>query len=179
MNILKNPVLNIKNESSNLPVDLLSIKNFLKVDFDNDDELIIKLAKTAMKQCETTINKTLIEKTYIYSLYDLETASILLPYSPIKSIIEIRVNTINDLSHIIQNSDYSLDDVGGILNFKDKPSNMYRIDIEYIAGMVKINEELIQGLLMHIARMYEDRSGYSPIPLHALNIYSKYKQIRI
>lgn len=179
MNILKNPILNIKTDALNLAIDLTTIKKFLKVDFDNDDELITKMIKTATNQCETHINKTLVEKTYIYSLYELKNNSVILPYSPIKSINEINTNNINNVATILLSSDYILDSVGGILNFINKPENFYRLDIEYTAGLTTINDELIQALLMHIARMYEDRSGYSPIPTNSLNIYKKYKQIKL
>ncbi len=179
MNILKNPILNLKTDASTLAVDLAITKNFLKVDFGDDDELIIKMIKTAASQCETHIGKTLVEKTYVYSLYELKSSSIILPYSPIKSINEIKNSDLNNISAIIPSFDYILDNIGGILNFIKKPENFYRLDIEYTAGLTTINDELIQALLMHISRMYEDRSGYSPIPTNSLNIYKKYRQIKL
>ena len=179
MNILKYPILNVKSESKELLIELSVVKNFLRVDFDNDDELITKLIKTATAQCETNINKTLVEKTYIYSIYDLKSNSILLPYPTIKSIEEIRLVNIDGSNTVLSSDGYYLDTVGGMVNLKNKPDNTYRIDIEYKAGLSAINDELIQRLLMHIARMYEDRSGYSPIPLNSLNIYKKYKQVRL
>ncbi|MDD2839742.1 MAG: head-tail connector protein [Rickettsiales bacterium] len=179
MNILKNPILNIKTEALTLAVDLAITKDFLKVDFSDDDELITKMIKTATNQCETHINKTVVEKVYVYSLYELRNNTVVLPYSPIKSIDEIRNNDLNNVGSVLLVSDYILDDVGGILNFVNKPENFYRLDIEYTAGLTTVNDELIQALLMHVARMYEDRSGYSPIPTNSLNIYKKYKQIKL
>lgn len=179
MNILKNPILNIKEESENLPVDLSLVKNFLKIDFDNDDELIKKMIKTALDQCETNINKTIVNKTFIYSLYEMKYNTLILPYQPIISIENINITYLNQVQTTLPDTNYFLDTVGGILNFKNKLNNFYRIDIEYKAGTTKINDELIQAILMHIARMYEDRSGYTPIPANSLNIYKKYKQINL
>jgi len=179
MNTLKNPILNITTDASSLAINLSTTKEFLKIDFEEDDELITKLIKTATNQCETHINKTLIEKTYTYSLYELKNNSITLPYPPIKSINKIKTSDKTNTSTTLSTSNYILDEIGGILNFTSKPENFYRLDIEYIAGLTTINDELIQALLMHIARMYEDRSGYSPIPANSLNIYKKYKQIKL
>lgn len=179
MNNLKYPILNIKSITAGLSVDLITVKNFLKIDFDNDDNLITKLIQTATTQCETQINKTLIEKTYVYSLYEIKEKSIILPYPPIKSIISIKIIDSDGNSTTVESPLYYLDLIGGIINFKEKPINFYRIDIEYIAGLNEINNELTQALLMHITRMYEDISGYSPIPLNSLNIYKKYKQIKL
>ncbi|HSQ97992.1 MAG TPA: hypothetical protein VLL98_04715 [Rickettsiales bacterium] len=105
--------------------------------------------------------------------------SVVLPYYPIKSIVEIDSIALDGTITTIASSDYTLDDVGGILNFTNKPENFYRLDIEYEAGLTTVNDELIQALLMHIARMYEDRTGYSSIPNNSLNIYKKYRQIRL
>ena len=79
-----NSILNLKTDALSLAVELAVVKNFLKVDFNDDDTLITKMIKTATTQCETFINKTLVEKTYIYSIYKLENTSIFLPFSPIK-----------------------------------------------------------------------------------------------
>ena len=179
MYISKNPILNIKEDSTILPIELTTVKNFLKVDFDEDDELIKKMIKTAIIQCETNINKSISKKTFVYSIYEIKNNSLILPYSPINSIESIKIIYLNQTQSILSDNEYFLDSVGGILNFKNRPSNFYRIDIEYKAGLTSLNDELIQGLLMHIARMYEDRSGYSPIPLNSLNIYKKYKQVRL
>ena len=71
-----NSILNLKTDALSLAVELAVVKNFLKVDFNDDDTLITKMIKTATTQCETFINKTLVEKTYIYSIYKLENTSI-------------------------------------------------------------------------------------------------------
>ena len=177
MNILKTPILNIKNESSNLVAELATVKKFLKVDFEDDDELIKKLIITATNQCETYIDKTLTKKTYVYSIYSLKNESIFLPYPIVISIDKVEVVSADNKKE--EFSDYFFDNVGGIVNFVNKPSNFYRIDITYTAGATLINDEIIQAILMHIARMYEDRSGYSPMPLNTANIYKKYKQVRL
>ena len=174
-----NSVLNLKTDALSLAVELAVVKNFLKVDFNDDDTLITKMIKTATTQCETFINKTLVEKTYIYSIYKLENTSIFLPFPPIKTITSITITNKDFTTYTLDNNLYNLDTIGGVVNFKEKLNNFYRIDIEYTAGLTSINDELVQALLMHIARMYEDRSGYSPIPTNSANIYRKYKQIRI
>ena len=179
MHMIKNPILNVKEESTTLPIELEFVKNFLKVDFEDDDELISNMIKTAIKQCETNINKSLVQKTFTYSLYEVKYTSLTLPYPPTISITSVKIIDSQQNTTTLENTEYFLDNIGNILNFKNKPNNFYRIDIEYQAGLEKINDELIQALLMHIARMYEDRSGYSPIPLNSLNIYKKYKQIRL
>lgn len=179
MIMFKTPIINLKTESKELPISLEEVKNFLKVDFEDDDELIAKLIKTATNQCETYIDKTLILKTYIYSIYGLKEESVFLPYPPVISVDKVEVVKTSITREKEEFTDYCFDSVGGIVNFKNKPASFYRIDITYTACVDSINDELIQGILIHIARMYEDRSGYSPMPLNTANIYKKYKQVKL
>ncbi len=180
MNISKNTsILNIKTDAAQLPIALEDVKSFLKVDFEDDDDFIKRLIKTASSQCETNINKTLVERTYIYSLYELKKNFIILPYQPIKSIEEIKLIKTDGSSINLNESDYIFDNIGGIINIKSTLDNFYRLDIEYKAGLTTITDELIQAMLIHIARMYEDRSGYSSIPLTSMNIYKKYREVKL
>ncbi|MDR3289772.1 MAG: head-tail connector protein [Rickettsiales bacterium] len=157
-----NDILNLQNESNILPISLATIKNYVRVDFANDDELLTKLLKTAIKNCESYIGKTIIEKTYILSVYE-DRCKVKLPYPPVKNINEV-------------NMEYIYDDVANILSVN---TGFNRLDVNYTAGMNTIDDELVQGILMHVARMYEDKSGYSTMPQNSIFIYQKYKQIRL
>jgi uncharacterized phiE125 gp8 family phage protein len=179
MNTLQTPILKIKTETSTLAIELNIVKNFLRVDFNDDDGLIINIIKTATNQCEAYINKTLVERTYVYSLYKLKNIFFTLPYSPIKSIIDVTILNLNGKNATLDSSDYILDTVNSTLNFQKKLEKFYRLDVEYKAGLISIDNELIQAILAHISRMYEDRSGYSSIPAISLSIYKKYKQIML
>lgn len=180
MNINKNiSILNVKTDASELAITLSDTKSFLKIDFNDDDQFITRLIKTASSQCETNINKTLVERTYVYSIYDQNKKTISLPYPPVKSISEIKVIKKDESYETLNNTDYYFDSVGEIVNIKKDFNNFYRLDIEYIAGMTTINDEIMHALLMHIARMYEDRSGFSAIPLASMNIYKKYRGVKL
>ena len=180
MNILKNPsVLNIKTDATSLAIALEDVKNFLKIDFDDDNDFLKRLIKTASNQCETNINKTLVERTYVYSLYEVKKKFIILPYQPIKSIESIKMTKKNSDVVEFTTNDYLFDNIGGIINLKKNLDDFYRLDIEYKAGLQKIDDELVHAMLIHIARMYEDRSGYSAVPLTSMNIYKKYREVKL
>lgn len=178
MNIIKNPILDIKFKSENLILEIDEIKNYLKIDFSEDDELLKKFAETAQSQCETFINKSLTERVLIYSLYTYKD-TILLPYTPINSIESIIGVGLNGSHEEVV--DYNFDEVGGILVFNNI-KKYYRLDIEYFAGYTttkSIPIDLKQAILMHIARMYEDRTGYSQLPINSMNVYRKYKELKL
>ena len=178
MNIIKNPLLNIKTKSEKSVLNLDEVKNYLKIDFSEDDELLSNFIDTAQCQCETFINKSLTERVLVYSLYNYRD-TILLPYSPINLIESVIGIGLDGSQEEVEN--YTLDSVGDILIFNGL-KKYYRLDIEYSAGYKtseSIPVDLKQAMLMHIARMYEDRTGYSQLPINSMNIYRKYKQIKI
>ncbi len=52
-------IIKILEEGDNLPINLYDIKLFLKVDYDDEEDLILRIFKTAIKQCELSIGKSI------------------------------------------------------------------------------------------------------------------------
>lgn len=173
----KHPILNIKSYSSIPIIELSEVKNFLKVEFEEDDNLIKNLINTAIFQCEKIINKSLLEKTYIYSIYTYQ-KKIILPYPTIKTINKIEIITKNN-SSLLDTNEYFIDNVSNSIIFKNNIQSVYRIDIEYTTNSNLIENDLKQALLMHIAQLYENRNGNFTMPNNVLNIYYQHKNIKI
>ena len=172
-------VIKILEESSKLPIELEEIKLFLKVDYEDEDNIIIRSFKTAIKQCELLIGQSLIEKKYKYSFYNEIKNDLQLLYGSVKSIESVKFINKNNEETIISPNTYFLDEVNNKIIFKNKPINFYRLDIFYTAGIDFITEDLKQAILFHTAKIFEDKLGYSPIPKASYNIYKNYKMKRL
>lgn len=171
-------IINVLSEKDTDVIKLTEIKNFLRIDFDDDDNLLKELLKSAIKQCELYISKSLVQKIYKFSIYNsINNNLVELPYPPIISIESVSIIDKNNNS--INYINYLLDTISNTIIFNVLPSNFYRIDITYKSGYAEIPDDIKQGLLFHISKMYEDKVGYSPIPKASLNIYRNYKIIRI
>ncbi len=170
-------IINILTEQDANIIDLAEIKNFLRIDFDDDDNLLKELLKTAVKQCELYISKSLSEKNYKLSVYECATNTLNLPYPPVISVNSITI--IDKYNNNIEYTNYLLDTISNKIIFRNLPNNFYRIDIIYTSGYTKIPDDIKQGILFHISKMYEDKVGYSPIPKASLGIYKNYKTMRI
>lgn len=168
-------VIKILEESSILPVDLEEIKLFLKVDYEDEDNIILRSFKTALKQCELLIGQSLTEKKYKYSFYNEIKNELQLLYGDVKLIESVKFINKDNEEILINSSAYFLDEVSNKIIFKNKPTNFYRLDIVYIAGNNVIAEDLKQAILFHTAKIFEDKLGYSPIPKASYNIYKNYK----
>lgn len=169
-------IINILSETDSEIINLSEIKNFLRIDFEDDDNLLKRLLKSAIKRCELYISQSLNLKTYQLSLYKID-KEIKLIYPPIINITSI--NIVDKNNNSIEFKNYIFDKISNKIIFNNIPSNFYRVDIIYEAGYTEVPDDLKQALLFHISKMYEDKNGYSPIPKASLNIYRNYRTIRI
>ena len=171
------PILKILEEDSALPIDLEEVKLFLKIDYDDENEIVKRAFKTAIKQCEYLINKTLVSKKYSYSIYKLDKRYIDLPYGPIDKIIDLKLLTKNNTEKEINN--YFVDNSSDRIVFENTFDNFYRIDIIYTSLALVMGEDLKQAILLHTAKIYEDKLTYSPVPPFSINVYKNYKLKRL
>lgn len=172
-------IINIINEEENSILSLVEIKNFLRIDFDNDDQLLLKALNTATRQCELCISKTLNKKTYVYSTFNEIREKVFLQFAPILSIEKIETLNIKNIITVINESNYIFDNVLNAVIFKNIPTNIFRLDTTYKAGFEVVSDDLKQGLLYHIAKLYEDKTGFYPIPKASNLIYKNYKKIKL
>jgi uncharacterized phiE125 gp8 family phage protein len=173
----------LEEDNQDLPLDLSQIKSFLKVDYEEDvgeDDVITRAFKTAINQCESKINKSIIKKIYAYSVCnDLKSGKVQLFYGTVIDIIGIKIVNKNNEMTTINENNYFLDSINNCVVFKNIPSNFYRLDITYEAKFDSINDEIMQAILFHTAKIYEDKTGYCQIPRASLNIYKKYREIML
>jgi uncharacterized phiE125 gp8 family phage protein len=173
------PIIKTIEESENLLINLENIKLFLKIDYDDEDEVIIRSFKTALKQCELMIGQSLIEKKYQYSFYSEVKNNVHLIYGPVISVDSIVIIDSQDRNVVISEENYFLDSITDSVILKKVPTSFYRLDIFYTAGSDNIADDLQQAMLFHTAKIFEDKLGYSPIPRASYNIYRKYKTTRL
>jgi uncharacterized phiE125 gp8 family phage protein len=173
------PIIKTIEESENLLINLENIKLFLKIDYDDENETILRSFKTALKQCELMIGQSLVEKKYQYSFYSEVGNNVHLIYGPVISIESIKIISNQNEETVIGGEDYFLDSVNDNVILKKISSNFYRLDIFYAAGVASVTDDLQQAILFHTAKIFEDKLGYSPIPKASYNIYKKYKTTRL
>ena len=176
------PIVKIYEDSLVNPLTLEEVKNFLRVDGDTDNDLITKLIKTATKKCETYIGKSLITKKYKLIFEDHSSESFRLPYGPVQSIESITIFDFNNNSSVIDSSQYIIEQDLNKLTANILISG-HKVEILYTSGYgataSDVPDDLKQGILFHIARLYDDRGGYSMLPNASIILYNQYKNIRL
>lgn len=70
------------------PISVEEMKLWLKLEIDDDDDLISALITAARQHCENELNKSLVAQTYLVKFDGFQSA-LELPFSPIQSVDEV------------------------------------------------------------------------------------------
>ncbi len=157
---------------------LAEIKNYLRVTHDYDDQLIFNLYQTAIIAAENLLGVSINVKI-ITALVDKAAKFIKLRHT---KIIEIKsVNILDDKGKLdITNSYGSFDSNVNQLQINEKYINR-NLEIEYVSSFY--NNEILppikQGILMHIALMYEYSDHNAQITAQIKDLYLPYRILKI
>lgn len=154
------------------PLTLDEVRTFLRVTSVTEDDYILNLISVARSCAEDFLNRALIQQTWTLYLRDFPSdAEIVLPLAPLSSVTSVKYyNSANRLTTLTVNTDYYVDaksQPGRIVlpesvswpTCYDKPN---AVEIVFVAGYgaaaSAIPGRILQGMLMHISDMFENRT---------------------
>jgi len=161
-------------ESATEPVSLADAKNYIKVDFTDDDTLITSMIIMARIWCENYLSRDIVSKTRKYYM-DKTNGLFDLPFSPVTTISSVKVN-----------GEAATYDVLGLNNetieLHSGPAE--KVEIEYITEAV--DNDLIQGAILQLVSTYYDNRtdfvmgvGVNEIPTNVKAILASQKSLFI
>ena len=126
------------------PVTSEEVKAWLRIDSDDDDDIIERLIKSARQAVENYTSCSLIEKTIICNVWLCELFE--LPYGPVRTITQVSQaeNMITDYSKI----DGQFVKIYGI-------SGLHKLT--YTAGYTNVPNGLKEAILNEVAYRYQNR----------------------
>lgn len=174
------------------PLDLAVVKTQLKVDpdIDDEDELIKNLIRLAREYAEEETNKALLTQTWELKL-DVWPRVIRLAKHPVASVTSIKyfdeagveITWSNTLFKVDSGSDYDFTRITPIETevYPVLLAEMAVITVTFVAGYTSpelIPANIMQGMLLIIGDLYENRQDSLPmqlhnIPLSAKNLFAK------
>lgn len=135
-------------------ISLTEIKNFVRVDHDEDDEMLQDLCSAAVERLETYTRTSITQKQYAAEISDITSDKIILPLGPITS-IDYVASKEGWKTYPLPSSYYHLDNDALILT----SSSSSDLVIKYTAG--KSTDDLTGSfriaILEMILQMYELR----------------------
>lgn len=164
------------------PITLAEAKNYLRIDSSDDDSLISTLITAVRMNAEQYIRRALITQSVTLAYDDYAPSIIPLAMPPAQSITSITVYDADDNATIIANSEYRLS-ANKEQIFIDNAIFAERVEIIYITGYgdnaTDVPAAIRQGMLIHLAELYDQRASDSQIPASVKTLYNPFRRIGI
>lgn len=170
-------------EPSVEPITQTEAKLHLRVDHNNDDDLIVILIKTIRETVERHINRSLITQTRVIKLDNFPWGDTLkLTCGPVSSLSSIYYDNDSDVNTLLASSAYWTDfdsDIPRVVVKDSWPSTYDKpnaVQITYISGYgasgASVPQPLKQAMLLILGHLYENRQQVivSGSPTGALEI---------
>lgn len=175
----KNRLLSRVSAPAGEPVSLEDAKLFLRVTHDDEDTLIYDLIVAARMIAEEHLKRSLMTQSWKLAYDDYLPACVILPMGPVNSVTSVTLFKRDGSSQAMAASGYYLT-AGNDRLFFDSPPYSHRIEVVYAAGFGNANavpRAIKQGMLAHIAAMYDDRgeSGSSVLPQQTMALYMPFR----
>ncbi|MCB2081366.1 MAG: phage head-tail connector protein [Hyphomicrobiales bacterium] len=175
------PTLTLITAPAEEPLSLSEAKLYLRVDSSDEDSVITRMIATARQAAEHYTRRSFITQTWTLAYDDYAPAMVALPKGPVQSITSVKTIARDATETVISSSVYTMDAGKNRLLFDADILGLV-VQITYVAGYgdaSSIPEALKQGMLAHIADLYEQRPNYAGLPLTARDLYAPYRSLRL
>ncbi len=168
----------LKRLDNQLPefLTLADIKSYLRIDFQEDDELLRSLAIAVCEKAESFMAINLLERYAKQVVFDVASSEVLLYQTPV-----IKVEKVLDENNTIMPAESWVfnDRSNTVRFFREKRSA--QISIEYVSGFTKNNiaQSIKCGLLEHISYLYDGKSISEGLPASSVDLYSAFRNRKI
>lgn len=163
------------------PVTLEEAKRYLRVDTEDDDELITDMIVAARMHAESWLRRSLITQSWLlgFEHYKLDVAA--LPMGPVQSVASVMVlgsdggsQTMSTDAYYLSENKEALHFWGGLIGF--------RLEITYVAGYgdaEDVPRPVKLGMLSHIAMLYDGRgeTEVGSLPAQSVNLYAPFRGV--
>ncbi len=164
------------------PLTLAETKLFLRVDGDDDDTFIATLITATREFAEQYLRRSLINRTLKLSVDQVLESETRLPLGQVSSVESITAIAIDDSSVIVDTDDYYLKAAEDQLMLT-QPIYAHHIEVEYVAGYgpdsADIPAPICQGMLLHLASLYDNREGATALPPATVDFLAPFREISL
>ena len=160
------------------PFVLADVKLFLRIDGSAEDALLTSLIVAARQSAEHYLRRSLINQIWKLSYDDYLSEETALLRGPVQAIISVNRVERDGTATEFDSQNYFLRQTDDTLICDITPF-AHRLEITYEAGYGEAASDVPaavkQGMLSHIAALYEHRALGAPLPDTAQTLYAPYR----
>ncbi len=157
-------------------IELTKAKQYLRVEHDYDDEMIQDMLTIVLVAAENYIGLCLLPSSWCMTIYNHLPSVIKLLPGPIVKLEQFKLYRHNNEISYLSEKDYFLNKFAENIRL----SNHYPIqkaEIIYHTGYLNLPLPIKQGMLEHLAKLYDLRGGDQALPIAAKSLYQAYKRV--
>ena len=161
------------------PVSLSDVKAHLRITGSAEDSLLTRLILSAREAAEAYLQRALVTQSWQLSYDDYAPSCISLPRGPVQSVTSVKMVARDGSSTTLDASAYYLNSGKEVLVL-DTPLVSHIIEVVYVVGYgaaSAVPGAIKQGMLTHIAEMYEKRGEAASLSRNAQALYQPYRMI--
>lgn len=163
------------------PVSLAEAKLYLRVDVNDDDALIGQMIVTARRAAEHYLRRSLVIRQWRLLYDDAAPATLRLPMGPVSAVVSVTKIAEDGSTAAVNAALYRLNAACTELGF-EQTVYAHRVEILYNAGYgaaSAVPASIKQGMLAHLAEIYDGRSQACGLPDIALALYLPHREVRL
>ncbi len=164
------------------PLTLAEVKEYLRVTNTEEDTYITSLIGVAREAAEWFVRKSLITQSWMLSYDDYSPTEVILPRGPVQSVDEVKIVSRSGIETIVDSTTYYLNAGKETLVFDATPVG-HIVQIYYTAGYgnsaSSVPKDIRQGMLIHIAQLYEKRGEDNSLTSESIRLYKPFKVIKL
>lgn len=165
------------------PVTLAETKLFLRVDSADEDALITSLIAAARMAAEEYTRRSFITQSWKLAMGGGTPSAVRLPRGPVQSVASVTAYDQAGGATVISSGVYRLDASKELLVF-DSLIAAWQVEVVYVAGYgaaaATVPQPLRQGMLGHIAQLYDRRGDAQwPLPMDVTALYAPFREVGV
>ena len=164
------------------PVTVAEVKTYLRIDGESEDGLISSMISAARIAAEKYMKVSIISQKWKLSFDEICPQEIRLPYGPVVAIDSVKTIDSEATETTFDSDNYYLTSGNLSIYFREIPSGQ-RVEIIYSTGFGaaadNVPELIKQGIMAHVALMFERKLAVAEVSETAKSLYNVYRNITI
>lgn len=163
------------------PLSLAEAKLYLRVDGSAEDSLITDMIVAVREAAEEYLHKSLITQSWQMTFENYAPGCVALAKGPVQSIASVKTRSQTAVEATVSEELYHLSAVEDALHF-ESTILAHEVEITYVCGYGDAEDvpaSVRQGMLLHLAALYEDRLGGLELPRAAVSLYKPHRMVRL
>lgn len=163
------------------PLTLAEAKLYLKVEHHEEDSLIEGMITAVRQAAEEYLRKSLITQGWTLTYEDYAPSVTPLPRGPVASITHVKIRDRLGNVATVSGNYYHLNAARTALHFNSVVLGN-EVEIAYTAGYGgagDVPQPIRQGMLRHLAALYDNRTGGVSLPSGTTALYAPYCEMRL